>query len=56
VAEVYVDAFGKLAKAGNTLIVPGNMSDLATMVSSAMTIVSGARRAEGGPMPATKQT
>jgi regulator of protease activity HflC (stomatin/prohibitin superfamily) len=55
VAEVYVDAFGKLAKTGNTLIVPGNMSDLATMVSSAMTIVSGARRAENGPAPA-KQT
>src|SRR3954463_15264954 len=44
VAEVYVQAFGNLAKSGNTLIVPGNMSDLATMVSSAMTIVSGARR------------
>ena len=51
VAEVYVEAFGNLAKAGNTLIVPGNMSDLATMVSSAMTIVSGARRTEG-PAPA----
>jgi regulator of protease activity HflC (stomatin/prohibitin superfamily) len=51
VAEVYVAAFGNLAKAGNTLIVPGNMSDLATMVSSAMTIVSGARRAEDGPAP-----
>lgn len=53
VAEVYVEAFGNLAKAGNTLIVPGNMSDLATMVSSAMTIVSGARRTEG-PAPATQ--
>src|SRR4051812_36618104 len=51
VAEVYVEAFGNLAKAGNTLIVPGNMSDLATMVSSAMTIVSAARRGEG-PAPA----
>jgi regulator of protease activity HflC (stomatin/prohibitin superfamily) len=47
VAEVYVEAFGNLAKVGNTLIVPGNMSDLATMVSSAMTIVSGARPTEG---------
>jgi regulator of protease activity HflC (stomatin/prohibitin superfamily) len=55
VAEVYVDAFGNLAKTGNTLIVPANLSDLATMVSSAMTIVSGARRAENGPAPA-KQT
>ena len=52
VAEVYVEAFGNLAKAGNTLIVPGNMSDLATMVSSAMTIVSGARRGEQPPAPA----
>ncbi|MEO7728263.1 MAG: stomatin-like protein [Burkholderiales bacterium] len=55
VAEVYVEAFGNLAKAGNTLIVPGNMSDLATMVSSAMTIVSGARRGEGAaPVPANR--
>jgi regulator of protease activity HflC (stomatin/prohibitin superfamily) len=53
VAEVYVQAFGNLAKAGNTLIVPGNMSDLATMVSSAMTIVSGARRGEE-PAPAAR--
>ncbi len=53
VAEVYVEAFGNLAKAGNTLIVPGNMADLATMVSSAMTIVSGARRADG-PTPIGK--
>ena len=52
VAEVYVEAFGNLAKTGNTLIVPGNLSDLATMVSSAMTIVSGARRAEDGPTTA----
>ncbi|MEO8441774.1 MAG: SPFH domain-containing protein [Betaproteobacteria bacterium] len=52
VAEVYVEAFGNLAKAGNTLIVPGNLSDLATMVSSAMTIVSGARRGEDGLAPA----
>ena len=51
VAEIYVQAFGNLAKQGNTLIVPGNMSDLATLVSSAMTIVSGARRAEDGSSP-----
>lgn len=56
VAEVYVEAFGNLAKAGNTLIVPGNMSDLATMVSSAMTIVSGARRGEQTPPPAASRT
>jgi regulator of protease activity HflC (stomatin/prohibitin superfamily) len=54
VAEIYVHAFANLAKTGNTLIVPSNLSDLATMVSSAMTIVSGAKRGEG-PASAPKQ-
>jgi regulator of protease activity HflC (stomatin/prohibitin superfamily) len=53
VAEIYVHAFANLAKTGNTLIVPSNLSDLSTLVSSAMTIVSGARAHEG-PAPATK--
>ena len=43
VAELYVDAFGNLAKAGNTLIVPSNLSDVATLVSSAMTVINNAR-------------
>ncbi|WP_322091896.1 SPFH domain-containing protein [Paraburkholderia bannensis] len=40
VAEQYVTAFGNLAKQGNTLIVPGNMSDLSSMIASALTIVN----------------
>ncbi|SAK58757.1 SPFH domain-containing protein/band 7 family protein [Caballeronia temeraria] len=44
VAEQYVGAFGNLAKQGNTLIVPGNMSDMSTMIASALAIVKG----EGG--------
>src|SRR5690349_7402170 len=43
VAELYVDAFSNLAKTNNTLIVPGNMSDVASMVSSVMTIMDRAR-------------
>jgi regulator of protease activity HflC (stomatin/prohibitin superfamily) len=39
VAERYVEAFGEIAKASNTLIVPSNMADMATLVSSAMKIV-----------------
>jgi len=39
VAEQYVGAFGNLAKQGNTLIVPGNLSDLSTMIASALAIV-----------------
>lgn len=40
VAEQYVSAFGNLAKAGNTLIVPGNLADLGSMVASALAIVN----------------
>lgn len=43
VAEIYIAAFGNLAKAGNTLIVPSNLSDIASLVSSAMTVINNAR-------------
>ena len=39
VAEQYVQAFGQVAKAGNTLILPGNMADVGGLVASAMAIV-----------------
>ncbi|WP_042298687.1 SPFH domain-containing protein [Paraburkholderia kururiensis] len=39
VAEQYVNAFGNLAKQGNTLIVPGNLADMGSMIASALTIV-----------------
>jgi regulator of protease activity HflC (stomatin/prohibitin superfamily) len=39
VAENYVDAFGNVAKEGNTLILPGNMADMGSMVAAAMSIV-----------------
>jgi len=44
VAEDYVDAFAKVAKQGNTLILPANLSDLGSMVASAMTIVKSTPR------------
>lgn len=37
VAEQYVNEFGKLAKTSNSLIIPGNVADLASMVTTAMT-------------------
>ena len=40
VAEIYVSAFSNLAKTNNTLIVPSNVSDVASMVTSAMTILT----------------
>jgi regulator of protease activity HflC (stomatin/prohibitin superfamily) len=39
VAERYIDAFSGLAKANNTLIVPANLGDVATLISTAMTVV-----------------
>ena len=45
VAEKYVDAFGKLAKENNTLIVPGNLGDMRGMIASAMKIVECAKKA-----------
>ncbi len=45
VAEQYVGAFANLAKAGNTLIVPGNMADMGSMIASALTIVKQAKSA-----------
>jgi regulator of protease activity HflC (stomatin/prohibitin superfamily) len=56
IAEIYVHAFANLAKTSNTLIVPSNLSDLATLVSSAMTIVSGAKHGEAPPPATAKQS
>ena len=39
VAVQYIEAFANLAKASNTLIVPGNVSDVAGLVASAMTVL-----------------
>jgi regulator of protease activity HflC (stomatin/prohibitin superfamily) len=39
VAEEYIAAFANLAKAGNTLIVPTNVADIATLIQTATTIV-----------------
>jgi hypothetical protein len=46
VAEQYVHEFGKLAKEGNTLVIPSNLSDIASMITLAMSVV---KRADGPP-------
>ncbi|RDK08778.1 SPFH domain-containing protein [Cupriavidus lacunae] len=45
VAEEYVAAFGNLAKQGNTLIVPGNLGEMSSMIASALQIVKGQQKA-----------
>ena len=39
VAEKLVEQFGRLAKEGNTLILPGNFGDLSSIIASAMSVV-----------------
>ena len=38
VAEQWIREFGNLAKAGNTLVIPANLSDVASMVALAMKV------------------
>jgi regulator of protease activity HflC (stomatin/prohibitin superfamily) len=48
VAEQYVTEFGELAKTANTLVVPANVADVASMIALAMKTV---QRADGGTPP-----
>ena len=41
VAEHYINAFGLLARTTNTLIVPSNVSDMAGLIATAMTVIKG---------------
>lgn len=38
VAEKYVDAFGRLAKEGTAVVVPGNVGDMGGMIASALAV------------------
>ena len=46
VAEQYIERFGQLAKAGNTLVLPANLSDVGSMIALAMNVIQGK-----GPAP-----
>ncbi len=39
VAEQYIEQFGKLAKEGNTIILPSNLTDVGSVIASAMTVI-----------------
>ncbi|HSN33075.1 MAG TPA: band-7 C-terminal domain-containing protein, partial [Ideonella sp.] len=45
VAQQAVEAFGQLAQKNNTLIVPGNLSDVSGLIASAMALMKGAQPA-----------
>jgi C-terminal region of band_7 len=49
-AQQYVDAFGRIAKEGNTMIVPADASNVASMISTAVGVFrgTGGAAASGG--------
>src|SRR5882757_1463426 len=51
IGEEYVRQFGKLAKESTTLVIPGQLSDLASVVSMATSIIR--KPPAGAPPPAT---
>jgi regulator of protease activity HflC (stomatin/prohibitin superfamily) len=50
VAEQYLIQFGELAKAGNTLILPANLSDVGSMIALAMNVIT----RQGGGVPPSR--
>jgi regulator of protease activity HflC (stomatin/prohibitin superfamily) len=48
VAEQYITNFGELAKTGNTLILPANLSDVGSMISLAMNVIRRGSEPEKG--------
>jgi regulator of protease activity HflC (stomatin/prohibitin superfamily) len=43
VAEQYVEAFAQIAKEGNTVVIPANLADLGSLITSAMSVVKANR-------------
>jgi regulator of protease activity HflC (stomatin/prohibitin superfamily) len=41
IAELYIKSFGELAKEGNSLVIPANLSDIASMISLAKRVTEG---------------
>ncbi|HSM20815.1 MAG TPA: band-7 C-terminal domain-containing protein, partial [Rubrivivax sp.] len=44
VAEKAVEAYGQLAQKNNTMIVPGNMTEVSALIGTAMTLIKGGSR------------
>ena len=53
IGEEYVRQFGKLAKESTTLVVPGELSDLASVVAMATSIVRKPKSSPATPPPPT---
>ncbi len=50
VAEQYIGEFGKLAKTNNTIIIPSDLSDIAGMIATAMTVIKDTSEPKDKPL------
>lgn len=53
VAEQYIETFGNLAKHGNSLIIPSNLSDISSVIASAMSVIKHDRIPDDGSKSVT---
>lgn len=53
VAEKYVEAFGKLAKEGTAVVIPGNVGDIGGMIASALAVYGKISERQSKPDPST---
>jgi regulator of protease activity HflC (stomatin/prohibitin superfamily) len=51
VAEQYISQFGNLAKSGNSLVIPSNLSDVGSMIALAMNVIQSKGAAGRPPAP-----
>ena len=51
VAEQYIKEFGNLARTNNSLIIPSNLSDMAGMIASAMSVIGQSQKDDGSGTP-----
>ncbi|RCI10130.1 hypothetical protein L249_8603 [Ophiocordyceps polyrhachis-furcata BCC 54312] len=62
VAEKYVESFGRLAKEGTAIVVPGNVGDIGSMIATGLSVYGKVSQAQAGAMtkaavePASRQT
>ena len=56
VAEKYVDAFEKLAKEGTTVVVPANLGDIASMVTSGLATFNNISKPQSQALPTPERS
>jgi len=47
VAQDYIEKFGELAKTNNTMLLPVNLTDVAGMIATAMSVIKGSKPTAG---------